>query len=83
MLQDGDHTLVATFLLRDENGVQLWMMEISMLHFFLTVEVEDDGVAYEIFNAPIFDSWQWVMHEIAQRWLKHEADTALEEEDED
>jgi hypothetical protein len=82
MLQSGTYVLKATFLGQDEKGEQLWRMEISFLSFIVSVEVEDDGVAYEIFSAPAFDDHNAIMHQVVQKWLKEQADEAMEDEEE-
>ena len=83
MLLDGTHVLTATFLGQDEKGEQLWRMEISFLSFIVSVELEDDGVSYEIFNAAVYDPNQGLMHQIVQKWLKEQAAEALEEEEDE
>lgn len=82
MLSDGTHVLKATFLGQDEGGEQLWKMEISFLSFIVSVELEEEGVSYEIFNAPVFDEHQGTMHNIVQKWLEQQAKEAEEEDDE-
>lgn len=83
MLLDGTHVLKATFLAQDERGEQLWKIEISFLSFIVSVELEEDGVAYEIFSAPVYDGHQGTMHGIVQQWLKEQAAEALEEDEDE
>lgn len=45
-------------------------LRTDQLRFLVAVDFEvEDGIAYEIFNAPLYEDHHGLMHEIVQSWL--------------